>query len=71
MKGMIIENEYDIGDTVYLKTDIEQYARLVTAITIRTGDNIMYEVSCGSTSSNHYGFEMARERNVVLKNQEA
>ena len=31
---MNIENDFNIGDRVYLKTDPEQLARIVTAISI-------------------------------------
>ena len=35
---------FNIGDYVYLKTDIDQYKRLVTGYTVRT-DGILYLLS--------------------------
>ncbi len=61
---MIIENKFEIGQVVYLKTDNDQNARIITSITVRLKD-IIYELSCGSQSSWHYEFEMNEEKNVL------
>jgi len=55
---------FDIGDSVYLKTDNEQCERLVTGINIRES-GISYAVSCGTDESWHYAFEMTKERDIV------
>jgi hypothetical protein len=62
---MLIENQFDIGQEVYLKTDKDQLVRLVTSIQIRTG-SLLYELSCGSSSSWHYEFEITVQANVLL-----
>ena len=64
MKGMILDNEFDIAETVYLKTDGDQLPRIVTSIGIRPS-GILYELSCGCSSSSHYDFEISRERSLV------
>ena len=58
---MVVDNIYNIGDTVYLKTDIDQLSRLVTGLTIRTGCT-MFELSCGEKASMHYDFEISKEK---------
>ena len=61
---MTIDNKYDIGESVYLKTDPEQLERIVYAIEIRiTG--LLYSVCCGTSTSNHFDFEMSRNKDVV------
>lgn len=32
---MIIDNKYDIGQMVFLKTDVEQHEHIVTCLSIR------------------------------------
>lgn len=54
---MLIDNIFEIGDTVYLITDDEQCQRLITAFLVRKYD-IMYELSCGAFTSNHLDFEI-------------
>lgn len=58
---MIIDNEFDINQEVFLKTDVEQSLRLVTAITIRQ-EAVVYELSCGVMSSWHSPFEISEHR---------
>lgn len=63
MKGY--ELAYDLGQVVYLKTDVEQKPRIVTGITIReTG--IVYELSSGTDAYNHYGFELSSTKDQVM-----
>lgn len=62
---MVIENEYDIAEEVYLKTDPNQHARIVTAIIVRAGGGMSYECACGIEAKWHYSCELAREKNVL------
>jgi len=55
---------FDIGDSVYLRTDSEQAERLVTGINIRES-GISYAVTCGTTESWHYAFEITKERDII------
>jgi hypothetical protein len=53
---MKITTKYDIGQTVYLVTDDEQSARIITRITV--GHNsVIYELSHITSTSEHYDFE--------------
>ena len=58
------ELKYNIGDSVYLKTDTDQYERIVTAILIRQC-GIMYSLSQATNDSYHYDFEISRDRNIL------
>ena len=56
--------DFNIGDYVYIKTDVEQLQRIVTEINIRES-GIHYCLMCGTTESWHYAFELSKERDVV------
>lgn len=56
--------DYQIGDSVYLKTDTDQKERLVNGILIREG-SIIYSVSCGASESWQYSFEMSSEKDIL------
>jgi len=64
---MIVNNKFEIGEIVYLKTDLEQVKRLVVAITIRPENCIIYSLAHGMDSSLHYDFEISREEDTVAK----
>lgn len=55
---------FDIGDSVYLKTDPEQAERLVTGINIRQ-NGISYALSHLTNESYHYDFEISKERDII------
>lgn len=59
-----IYNEYEIGDSVYLRTDPDQFECLITGITIKAGGTLTYEIACGSTVTWHYGFELSHDKRV-------
>jgi len=61
---MLIDNKFNIGDEVYLKTDSDQSCRLVTGLTVRA-TSISYELSCGTSASDHYDFEITSEVDVL------
>ncbi len=65
---MMIDNEYEVGDIVYLKTDEEQLQRIVSGIDIRPGV-LIYRVSCGIVDSSHYDFEMTREKSYLVDSE--
>jgi len=63
---MVIDNEFDFGEIVYLKTDKEQCARIVVSISAYKAGELLYKVVCGTLESSHYGFELSREVNVLI-----
>lgn len=58
--AMVIDNCFELGEFVYLKTDAEQERRIVTEISVRpTG--ILYRLTFGTIESYHYDIEISRE----------
>lgn len=60
---MTLNNEYKIQEILYLRHDIEQLPRMVTAI-IWDGHKIMYEVISGTLVSQHYEFELSNVKTI-------
>jgi hypothetical protein len=54
---MVINNKFNIGDTVYIKTDVDQSPGIITCIQVNPGD-ILYSVSRNSSTSHFYDFEL-------------
>ena len=63
---MVIDNKYEFGQEVYLKTDVDQRVRIVTSLIIRPNGCISYELSCGVDTRWHYDFEISTEKNVLI-----
>lgn len=59
---MVIENEFELGQIVYLITDIESHARMVTRMQINLNGGIQYCLSFGSTDTWHYAKELSTEK---------
>ena len=64
---MIFESEYSFGEVVYLTTDKDQLPRIVTSIQFTKGSTL-YQLSCGASSSWHYGIEISKTKNAVVAN---
>jgi hypothetical protein len=64
---MVIDNKYEIGEDVYLKTDLDQQLRIVTAIHVHPSGQIIYVLAYGTMASEHYDFEISREVNELIK----
>lgn len=62
--SMLIDNKFEIGDTVFLKTDAEQSARLVYAFKVYRNE-IVYCLCAGTTISEHYEFEMTLDKSYI------
>ena len=61
---MVIDNKFNIGDLVYLKTDINQSERIVRAFYVmETG--IKYSLGCGADESWHFDFEITEQVDVL------
>ena len=61
---MMIVSKYDIADIVYLKTDFEQYQRMITGIRVAP-NGIIYELSCGQNSTLHFEIEIITEKIIA------
>ena len=62
----MVKVSFNIGDYVYLKTDIDQYKRLVTGYTVRT-DGVLYLLSLGPEETSHHELEISDEIDILLK----
>ena len=58
--------KFKIGDYVYLKTDSNQYKRMITGYSVRPG-TVIYKLSLGSEETTHYELEISKEVDVLLK----
>jgi len=63
---MLIDNKFEFGEIVYLKTDKEQNPRIVYMMKVLQNE-ILYELACGTTVSTHYEFEISKEINVLMQ----
>jgi hypothetical protein len=61
--GHIIE--FNIGQTVYLKTDDLQFQRLVVGISLRPNKSVTYCLAFGPNETWHYGIEINAEKDIV------
>lgn len=62
---MLIFNKFDIGQIVYLRTDEDQMPRIITEISIRHDNFLVYQLSCGTVNSFHYEMEISEEKNIL------
>ena len=62
---MVIDNKFEIGDFVYIKTDTDQSVRVVTGIMFRPFGCVFELTLCDETSF-HYDFELSTDRNTIL-----
>lgn len=61
----IYQSEYQIGEIVYLKTDSDKNARIITAIQFQGNGNIIYLLTLGTTNTWCYDIEMSREKTFL------
>lgn len=64
---MVIDNKYEIGEIVYLKTDQEQMRRIVVGLKIMPDNILGYGLACGVDVSYHYDFELTAEEDIAIK----
>jgi len=62
---MEINTKYDIGQIVFLATDEDQKARIITGIIIRP-NCVIYYLTCCSEESTHYDIEFDLEKNYKI-----
>lgn len=63
---MVINNEFVLGEAVYLTTDEDQLPRIVTAIEVDASGGLNYGLSCGEKNTRHYECEISREKNILV-----
>jgi hypothetical protein len=64
---MQINNKFQIGAIVYLKTDIEQLPRIIIGILIYPDNGLVYK--CGQSTDDdwHYEIELSDTVDILLK----
>jgi len=60
--------KFKIGNYVYLKTDVDQYKRIVTGYTVRdSSEKVVYLLSLGTDETSHYECEISNEEDIIIK----
>jgi hypothetical protein len=62
---MKIDNKFNLEEVVFLITDADQYARIITGIQIYK-NGILYRLACGTSDSWHYEYEIATDKNFLI-----
>lgn len=62
---IMIDNKYEIGEIVFLKTDLEQLPRIVTCVKVFAQGELTYELSQGAGITQHYEFEITKEKITI------
>ncbi len=57
--------KFELGQTVYVKTDPDQLERLVTGITLRPNNQVCYALSFIGSEVWCYEFEISTERDYA------
>lgn len=64
---MTINNRFNIGQEVYLKTDPDQLKRIICQIAITPGAALIYQLALASQNSWHYEIEISATEDQLLK----
>jgi hypothetical protein len=62
---MVIDNKFEFGQIVYIKTDQDQKPRMVVAMLVRPG-YVEYQLNCGTDWSWQPEFVISEEKNVLI-----
>jgi len=60
---MTINNLFEIGQFVWLKTDTDKLKRIVVSIQIHPNGALSYHLACGKEDEWHHEFEITNEKN--------
>lgn len=63
---MILDNKFEIGDTVYVVTDPEQQPYKIVQIRVNQGPSIVYIASAVGMDHPYYDFELSYEKNILM-----
>lgn len=59
---MTINNRFKLGELVYLRTDPDQFPRIIVALQITADGGMLYKLAIGMNEQWHYEIEIAREK---------
>lgn len=62
--------EFSFFQKVYLKTDIHQFERMVTGVSVQPSGTVSYGLSCGEALSYHYAEEISATKNILINSEE-
>lgn len=65
---MLINNKFNIGQLVYLKTDSDNELRMITEIKIMSNGLCMYLACKGVESGWYYEIELSSEPSIIPSN---
>ena len=65
----VLDNDYNLGEIVYLKTDPSQFGRMVTGIKLCIDESILYELTVGEMVTHHYQAEISKEKSTININE--
>lgn len=63
---MVVDNQFEFKQIVYLKTDREQLPRIVTMMQLDCLGQVSYQLSQGTAVSWHLDFEITTEKDLEL-----
>lgn len=64
---MKINNQFTIGDTVYIKTDVNQKPNIIIAINVYSDNYHTYKLNSMDNCSDYRDFEISNEEDISLK----
>ena len=59
---MTINNKFKLGEMVYLRTDPDQFSRIIVAIQITVDGGMLYKLAIGMNEQWHYEVELTRDK---------
>lgn len=62
---MIIDNKFNLEEVVFLITDTDQYARIITGLQV-SKNGLLYRLACCTSESWHYEYEIATDKNFLI-----
>lgn len=62
---MTINNAFTLGEFVYLKTDPDQFKRILVGIQI-THEGLLYKLACNMAETWHYEIEISTEKDMLM-----
>lgn len=64
---MKINNKFNIGDVVYIKTDVEQKPNIIICINVYSNDYYTYKLNSPDDCSDYRDYEISKEENKLIK----
>jgi hypothetical protein len=61
---MVLDNKFDLKQTVYLITDKDQQAYVVTGMQVCCSGSLLYHVACGVVNYWAADYELTVEKNI-------